>query len=191
MNPDISADEFVLPHYSVAFLLVKQGMQTVMDVVVGINSAAGADHAPGAKMNIPCAVENGKPADAEIGFLPRSGKGIGRDEEFAVMNVAVRSPQAFLQGVTKFIPGLGGCFKLHEYCLMSSQKSPTAVSESTLTCAVAFGAFQVSLRSLVCLAIILDDFLRVYYCLILHMFVIPNNILINNRMRRIDTSFSA
>ena len=80
---------------------------------MGIDPAPGADHAPGTEVDAAGTVENGKAADAEVGFHPGRGKGLGSNIELTVMDIAMGPANALFERGVQFFPALGCGFKFH------------------------------------------------------------------------------
>ncbi len=95
MNPDVTANIFVLKEDTIFFLHGKKWLMSLVAVVVGVDSCPGTNHAPWADMNGTGIVEDGKFADNNIGFTPHCVKNSRGKYEFSFVNIRVGSSATF------------------------------------------------------------------------------------------------
>jgi len=105
MNPDISPDFFILPDNPVLFFNSQKRSAAQVDMVVGVDSAACWNIAPGAELNRTGAVQQGKTADQDIGFPIRVSKHCRMQDKFSFMHMPVRMPYCLVKGIID----LGSC----------------------------------------------------------------------------------
>lgn len=68
MDPDITANVFVLPDYPVFFLKDKERRPALVAVIMCVNATASPKITPGADVDGTRTVENGKRTDDDVGF---------------------------------------------------------------------------------------------------------------------------